>query len=78
MEKVKVVQERKPNIKIIKSTNQNDFITKNDAEMDARAKQAVKAAIDKAKFCKKPIAKYDTKTGKAYMEYPDGRKVYVR
>ena len=78
MEKIKTIREGKRSIKVINSSKQNDFITDSDADMDARAKQAVKAAIDKAEFCKKPIAKYDVKTGNAYVEYSDGRKVYVR
>lgn len=35
-------------------------------EMDARAIQAVKSALAKAEFCKKPVAKYDVKE-KKYM-----------
>ena len=50
--------------------------TSEDKEMDARARTAVHAVINKAKVCKTPIAKYDNKTKKAYLEYPDGKKVY--
>jgi len=65
-------------IKIVHSSERNRFISENDAEMDARAIQAVKAALDKAEFCKKPIAKFDVETRTAYVEYPDGRKVNVK
>lgn len=39
--------------------------------MDSRATAAVRSTIDKAKVCKKPVAK------KAYVEYADGVKKYV-
>ena len=52
-------------------------ISKNDAEMDKRATAAVDLAIQKAKVCQKPIGKYDAESGRAYMEYADGRKEYV-
>lgn len=45
--------------------------------MDSRATAAVRSAIDKAKVCKKPVAKYDPVTKKAYVEYADGVKKYV-
>ena len=45
--------------------------------MDNRASAAVRSAIDKARVCKKPIAKYDPVTQKAYIEYSDGEKKYV-
>lgn len=48
-----------------------------DAEMDARAQKAIKVAIDKAKICKKPVAKYDLEAKRAYLEYADGKKKYV-
>ena len=47
-------------------------ITQNEAEMDIRAREAVKAAIHKAKICKKPIARYDRTTRKVYIETVDG------
>lgn len=52
-------------------------ISSNEAEMDTRAKEAVKSAIHKAKICKKPIARYDRVTQKAYIETEDGKKTYV-
>lgn len=44
--------------------------------MDARAVEAVKTAVAKARFCKKPVAKYDPETKRAYIEYADGKKNY--
>lgn len=65
-------------INVISCGNQSHSITSNEAEMDARARQAVKAAVQKAEFCKKPVAKYDKTAKKAYIEYANGEKRYVR
>lgn len=62
---------------VVKDSNQRDYISESDAEMDARAVEAVRAAISKAIFCKKPVAKYDLETKRAYIEYPDGERKYV-
>ena len=64
-------------IKVITSVDQSNIISSSDAEMDARAVEAVKTAVAKAKFCKKPIAKYDKATKKVYVEYADGVRKYV-
>lgn len=53
------------------------IISERDVEMDNRATAAVRSAIDKAKVCKKPVAKYDPVEKKAYVEYADGVKKYV-
>lgn len=53
-------------------------ISQNEVEMDNRAREAVKSAIHKAKTCRKPIARYDRVSKKAYIETEDGRRVYVR
>ena len=45
--------------------------------MDKRATEAVKSAVAKAEFCKKPVAKYDSKTYKVYVKYANGEKKYV-
>lgn len=74
----RVINDNNRCIKIVHSSERNIFISENDAEMDARAIQAVKAAVHKAEFCKKPIAKFDAETRTAYVEYPDGRKVNVK
>lgn len=52
-------------------------ISAEDREMDMRVKTAVKHAIQKAKVCQKPIAKYDQRKKKAYIVHPDGTKRYV-
>ena len=39
--------------------------------------KAVKAAINKAKICKKPIAGYDKEKKRAYVEYANGERKYV-
>lgn len=62
---------------IIEDGSSNTIISKNDAEMDARAREAVKYAIRRAEVCKKPIAKYDRVRGAAYIETADGEKLYV-
>jgi hypothetical protein len=70
----------KLSVKVVTGDNlsvQDQIITERDAEMDSRATAAVRSAIDKAKICKKPIAKYDPVTKKAYVEYADGVKKYV-
>lgn len=58
-------------------SSDSKVISVNDAEMDRRAAAAVQSAIDKAKVCSKPIAKYDIKTKRAFVEYADGSIKYV-
>lgn len=65
-------------IKVISPADQKSYLSESDAEMDLRAVQAVKAAVSKANVCKEPVAKYDVKMKKAFVEYPDGRKVNVK
>lgn len=62
-------------VTIVSSSNRT--ISKNEAEMDIRAREAVRSAIHKAKTCKKPIARYDRVRKMAYIETEDGRRVYV-
>lgn len=50
-------------------------MTENDKEMDYRARKAVEMAIEKARICKKPIARYDAETKRAYLEYPNGERI---
>lgn len=64
-------------VTIVSAESSEAAITPNDAEMDARAKEAVKSAINRAKTCKKPIAKYDRISKKAYIENANGEKTYV-
>ncbi len=65
------------NIKVINTNDQTGYISESDAEMDARASHAVKVAIEKAKICKKPVAKYDKVNKKAYLEYANGERRYA-
>ena len=52
-------------------------MTVSDNEMDLRAVEAVKAAIEKAKICKKPIAGYDKEKKTAYIEFANGERKYA-
>lgn len=74
---VKKIKGAKYSIKVIPESNREHYTTDLEKDMDFRAKQAVKAAVSKAKVCKKPIAKYDTATKTAYLLYPDGIRVNV-
>lgn len=78
MDAVKIKEGKKHSIKVVVTSVQKDFISNSDEEMDARATQAVKSAVEKAKFCKKPIARYDKETKQAYVEYADGERKYVK
>lgn len=64
-------------VTVVSAESSKAAITPNDAEMDIRAKEAVKSAINRAKTCKKPIARYDRKTRRAYIETANGEKIYV-
>ena len=71
------IKKKKYNIKVVNPAEREQYISDNDMEMDLRASAAVKAALNKAEICKKPIAKYDKEKKKAYVEYPSGRRVNV-
>ena len=77
MSETKVMDTGFYTIKVVPANEQRSVISDNDAEMDIRAVGAVRAALTKAKICKKPIAGYDIKTKKAYIEYADGARKYV-
>lgn len=64
-------------VKVVPPEEYRDFISESDAEMDYRVEEAVKAALHRAKVCKKPIARYDMDTKRAYIEYPNGERKYV-
>lgn len=64
-------------IKVVSPEEHDKVLSSSDIEMDARARQAVKAAIEKAEFCKKPVARYDVETKRAYIEYANGARKYV-
>lgn len=64
-------------IKVVSREEEKNTLTVSDSEMDARAVEAVKAAINKAKVCKKPIAGYDKEKKVAYVEYANGERKYA-
>ena len=64
-------------IKVISHEEEKEIVTESDNEMDARATEAVKAAINKAKICKKPVAGYDKEKKAAYIEYANGEREYA-
>lgn len=73
----KTILKNNRTVTIVAADNMSGTITKVEAEMDARAREAVKSAIHKAITCKKPIAKYDRVTKRAYIEREGGIKEYV-
>ena len=77
MSAIKIVNGKSQAVKVVPSTACDKYISENEIEMDKRAKQAVKVAVEKAEFCKKPVAKYDFETKTAYLLYPDGSRVNV-
>lgn len=64
-------------VTVVSPENANAVLSETDIEMDYRAKETVKAAINRAKICKKPIAKYDLVNRKAYIQTTDNKKIYV-
>ena len=64
-------------IKVVSREEEKSTLTESDNEMDERAVEAVKAAINKAKICKKPIAGYDNEKKRAYVESAFGERKYV-
>lgn len=77
MGEVEIKKTKNNVVTVINTHKQSNYISHNDAEMDARAVQAVRAAVEKAKFCDKPVAKYDMDAKKAYIEYANGEIEYV-
>ena len=73
----KVININGRNVKIIDNTEKQETLSQEDKDMDIRAKEAVKAALEKAKVCKKPIARYDIETKRAYIEDAEGNRRYV-
>ena len=65
-------------IKVITEKEKGSVLTASDCEMDVRAVEAVKAAINKAKICKKPVAGYDKEKNSAYIEYANGERKYAK
>ena len=64
-------------IKVVSHEEEKEILTASDNEMDLRAVEAVKAAINKAKVCKKPVAGYDKEKKVAYIEYANGERKYA-
>lgn len=64
-------------IKEIDAQEKDAFLTQDDKDMDISATAAVRAALNKAKICGKPIARYDTVTHRAHIENADGTIKYV-
>ena len=64
-------------VKVVPPEDVDSVLTPADKEMDNRAKAAVEAAIHKAKVCHKPIGRYDFEKKQAYLEMPDGERIYV-
>ena len=65
-------------IEVVSQEEEKSTLTVSDNEMDKRAVEAVKAAINKAKICKKPIAGYDKEKKMAYVEYASGERKYAK
>lgn len=64
-------------IKVISRQEEKEILSASDSEMDRRAVEVVKAAINKAKICKKPIAGYDKEKKAAYIECANGDRKYA-
>lgn len=64
-------------IKVVSHEEEKEILTASDNEMDVRAVEAVKAAINTAKICKKPVAGYDKEKKAAYIEYANGERKYA-
>ncbi len=77
---VEIVKVGNLSVKVIEAGDTDAIqkeLTPSDIEMDRRGTAAVNAAIERAKICKKPIARYDAETKRAYLEYADGRREYA-
>lgn len=64
-------------VKVVSREEEKSTLTESGSEMDKRAVEAVKVAINKAKICKKPIAGYDKEKKAAYIEYANGERKYL-
>ena len=73
----KIINGEKYTINVV-TGDPDESLTENEKEMDYRARKAVEFALEKAKVCKKPIARYDAETRRAYLEYPNGEREYVK
>lgn len=48
-----------------------------DEELTQRFKESIRIDDEVRKIKGLPVARYDSKSKKAYLEYPDGRREYV-
>lgn len=64
-------------VTVVSPENAKAVLSETDIEMDYRAREAVKAAINRAEICKKLIAKYDVANRKAYLQTADNNKIYI-
>lgn len=71
-----IIQKGNIKFRVVTPDETEKLRTESDADMDERFEHAVKSAIERAKVCKKPIARYDPAAKKAYMEYPNGERKY--
>ncbi len=72
---IKKIKVGNHSIKISDSNKLN--VSSEDKAMDKRVTAAVRSAINKANVCNKPVAKYNIRTKKAYVEQTNGEKKYV-
>lgn len=56
------------NVKVVSPKSKRKVLTASEIEMDKRAENAIKAAIKKAKICKKPVARYDVSSNEIAFE----------
>lgn len=75
---ITVSTKRGKTVKVVSRKEEKKTLTMSDRKMDERAVEAVKAAINKAKICKKPIAGYDKEKKAAYIEYANGERKYAK
>ena len=63
----------------MKVTNELDSMCGiSDDELTERFKQSIIIDDEIRKIKGLPVARYDAETKRAYLEYPDGRREYVR
>ena len=70
--------EHKKKEQVIPETNQLDYTCGlSDDEILRRFKEAIRIDEEERKILGIPQARYDGKSRRAYLEYPDGRREYV-
>lgn len=74
---IRTIKKGNCTVKVVPEQDVQAAATPDDAEMDKRVKAAVKSELDRAIICKRPVAKYDRDSKKAYIQLPDGQKKYV-